>query len=384
MWKKFTVQIVVSVLMLIALIIGITWIVDPFDIFASPKIEHFNANKPKVARHSRVYKACILQKMKPQVIFLGTSRTESGMDPNNKNFGRDRVFNCAISAGVPVEYEYYTDLAMKNGVKHIIIGLDIFAFYSNDLLHAGFDKEVFKGYIPLKYYLSLDAFQSSLKTIGSRKAAALLQTGRIDPVILQKDLEDLGSYKKSFISSEQHYFTGNYGGGFCSTQTEHWEAYERILDKAYQHNVKVTLFISPSHARQWEVLDRAQGYGIFEEFKHRLVFINEQTAFKNKKEPFALWDFSGYGPLTTEEVPKTEKGIMKWYWDSSHYKKELGDIVLDRMFDGNFSGGEEYPNFGVILTSKNIEKHLNQLRTDRIKWQDSHASDMQEIRELKK
>lgn len=384
MWKKFTLQVVVSILILITFIIAFAWVVDPFAIFDSPKIEHFNTNKPKVARHSRVYKACILQKIKPKIIFLGTSRTESGMDPNNKNFGGNSAYNCAISAGVPVEYEYYADLAMKNGVKHIIIGIDIFAFYSKDLLHAGFDKEIFQGYIPLKYYLSLDAFQSSFKTIGSHKTAALLKTGQIDPHILKKDLEDLGGYKKSFLSSEKHYFTGNYGGGFCKTKTDHWEAFERILDKAYQHNVKVTLFISPSHARQWEVLDKAQGYEIFEEFKHRLVSINEQTAFKNKKKPFVLWDFTGYGTLTTEEVPVTAEGEMKWYWDSSHYKKELGDIVLDRMFDGNFSGGEEYSNFGVILTSKNIEKHLKQLRMDRSRWQDSHSIDMQEIRDLKK
>lgn len=384
MWKKFTIQIVVSILILIAFIIALTWIVDPFDIFDSPKISHFNENKPKVGRHSRIYKACVLQKIKPKIIFLGTSRTEYGMDPNNQNFAALNAYNCAMGSGLPVEYEYYADVAIKNGAKHIIIGTDLFAFYSKDLVHEGFDNEIFNSHIPLKYFLSIEAFKSSVKTIGTSAPTSFLETGRVDPKLLQDELDNLGGYKKSFQHSEKQYLSGNYGDSFCKAKAEHWKAFERILDKAYHHNVKVTLFISPSHANQWEILDLAQGYGIFEEFKRRLVAINEKTAFKNKKEPFTIWDFTGYSTFTTEEVPKMANWKMKWYWDSSHYKKELGDIMLDRMFAGNFSGGEEYPNFGVILTSKNIEAHLAKLRVDRTRWQDSHPVDIQEIQDLKK
>ena len=81
MWKRFTTQILISILMLIAFIMAFTWFIDPFDIFNSPKINHFNANKPKVGRHSRIYKTIVLQKTKPKIVFLGTSRTECGMDP---------------------------------------------------------------------------------------------------------------------------------------------------------------------------------------------------------------------------------------------------------------------------------------------------------------
>lgn len=383
MWKKFTLRIIVSVLILIAFIISLTWIVDPYDIFDSPKITSFNANKPKVGRHSRVYKAIVLKKTKPKIIFLGTSRTEYGMDPNNQNIGVINAYNCAMGSGLPFEYEYYVDMAIKNGVEHIIIGTDLFAFYSKDIVHDGFDNEVFNGQTPLKYFFSMDALMSSIKTIGTSKPTSFLKTGQVDPNLLQDELQNIGGYNKSFQHSEKQYLTGNYGSAFAKTKIEHWKAFERVLDKAYQHNVKVTLFISPSHARQWEVLDVAQGYGIFEEFKRRLVAINEKTAIKNKKEPFMIWDFTGYSIFTTEEVPKEVNGKMKWYWDSSHYKKELGDIVLDRMFDGNFSGGQKYPNFGEKLTSQNIEKYLQKLRMERIQWQNSHVADVQEIRDFK-
>lgn len=383
MWKKFTVRIVVSVLILLTFISIFNWLINPFDIFDSPKISHLNENKLKVSKYSRVYKAVVLKKTKPKIIFLGTSRTEYGMDPNNQNLNFTTAYNSAFASGFPVEYEYYADMAIKNGVKHIIIGTDFFAFYSKDLMRPGFDKEVFNDSIPVKYLLSLSACESSFKVISNKKRMEYLETGQRSPYSLQKDFSQNGSYKKSFQKNEKGYLSNAYQRDFCKIKQEHWKAFDRILDKAYQHNVKVTLFISPSHARQWEVLDRAQGYEVFEEFKRRLVTANERAAIKNMKDPFPLWDFTGYGQLTTEAVPNDSKTKMKWYWDSSHYKKELGDIVLDRMFDGNFSGGQNYPDFGVKLTSKNIETHLKKLRKDRIKWQNSHSIDVQEIRDLK-
>lgn len=384
MWKKFTVRIVASVLMLLTFIIIFNWLINPFDIFDSPKISHLNENKLKVSKYSRVYKAIVLKKTKPKIIFLGTSRTEYGMDPNNQNLNSATAYNSATASGFPVEYEYYADMAIKNGVNHIIIGTDFFAFYSKDLMRAGFDKEVFKDSIPVKYFLSLNACESSFKVIGNRKQMEYLETGQRSSSSLERDFNQNGSYKKSFQKNEKGYLTNAYQRDFCKIKSEHWRAFERILDKAHQHNVKVTLFISPSHARQWEVLDRAQGYGIFEEFKRKLVGINETIAYKNNKIPFALWDFSGYSILTTEVVPNDPNAKMKWYWDSSHYKKELGDVVLDRMFDGNFSGGQNYPDFGVKLTSENIEAHLAKLRIDRTRWQASHPIDIQEIQDLKK
>ena len=230
----------------------------------------------------------------------------------------------------------------------------------------------------------MDAFESAIKTLGSNEHIQYLKTGRVDPIFLQADLNDIGSYKKSFQANEKKYFSGHYGVSFSKHQTAHWKAFEQILDKAYRNHVKVTVFISPSHARQWEVLDMAQGYEMFEEFKRQLVAINEKEARKNEKQPFVIWDFTGYHQLTTEVIPDDSKAKMKWYWDSSHYTKELGDIVLDRMFDGNFSGGQNYPDFGVKTTTKNIESHLVKLRSERAKWQAMHSVDVAEIKALKK
>jgi hypothetical protein len=116
------------------------------------------------------------------------------------------------------------------------------------------------------------------------------------------------------------------------------------------------------------------------------VQINEQEAAKSGEELLPIWDFSGYNSYTAEKVPplgdvNTE---MQWYWESSHYKKELGDLVLDRVFGHQEPGRTVNPDFGVLLASENIELHLQQVRNDRQKWRTSFPEDVQEIELLGK
>ncbi len=383
MWKKFSIKILIFTPLIVLFVGGFNLIIDPYDIFDSPKIDGLNKNKPEVDTHLRIYKAIRLQQLKPQTIFIGTSRTEEGIDTTNKNI-KGTAYNSAISSGLPAEYEYYIDTAIKNGAKDVYIGVDLFAFFAKDEFRGGFDKSAFEKFEPAKYIFSYDALTSSLKTIGSKKPSPYLQTGTRDPIKLQIECDEKNGHKKIFQNSEDGYFKTAYSKGFNKAQTAHWQAFERILDKAHKSGVKITLFISPSHARQWEVLAITQGWGMFEEYRRRLVAVNEDVGRRNGKEAFVLWDFAGYHQLTTESVPDDPKAIMKWYWDSSHYKKELGDIVLDRMFDGNFSGGQDYPDFGVKLTSQNIDAHLAKLRAERERWRATHPVDVAEIEALKK
>ncbi len=53
------------------------------------------------------------------------------------------------------------------------------------------------------------------------------------------------------------------------------------------------------------------------------------------------------------------------------------------MFDGNFSGGQNYQDFGAKLTKENIESHLAKLRTQREIWRKAHPKDVAEIEALR-
>ncbi len=352
--------------MAIFIVGGVNWFVDPYDIFNAPRIAGFNANKPEIDGHERIYKALMLRRLKPRTVLLGTSCTAIGMDPFNRNFGGRAVYNCAVPAGLPEEYGVYIDTAIEKGATHVIIGLDFFVFYAINTIEAGFGD-----FNSVNHLLSLDACKSSMRTIASKLKTPYLDNGRKDPLGIRYDLEKNGGYRKQFHEFFRNRFPLLRAAPFSRNHAVHWEAFMRILDRAHATGLDVTLFISPSHALLWEKIDATHGWGQIEEFKRKLVEANERAAERHGKHPFALWDFSGYGELTMEMPHDDPEIAMTWYWDPVHYKKELGDIVLDRMFGGNFSGGNKYADFGVQMTRENIESHLAKLRSGRSRWRTS-------------
>jgi hypothetical protein len=74
-----------------------------------------------------------------------------------------------------------------------------------------------------------------------------------------------------------------------------------------------------------------------------------------------LWDFNSIAPYTTEPIPPggDTQTRMKWFWDPGHFKKELGDVMLDRAFAER---PQTKDDFDTRLTPDTIEPHLQQLR----------------------
>lgn len=103
---------------------------------------------------------------------------------------------------------------------------------------------------------------------------------------------------------------------------------------------------------------------MWEEWKRALVEIIEEEAIIAGVNPFPIWDFSGFNDLTAEPVPSSNaKHIrMRWYFESSHYTTDLGDLIQDRVFSYKDSARSFPDNFGVLITMKNIDDHLLAIR----------------------
>ena len=115
-----------------------------------------------------------------------------------------------------------------------------------------------------------------------------------------------------------------------------------------------------------------------------MVTINEEEALHAGKTPFPLWDFSMYNDFTTEAVPAMAdtQSIMHWWLESAHFKKELGDLILDMIFNYHRSGRSMPDDFGVLLNIENIDSHLQKIRIDRQQYRNSHPGDIAEIERL--
>jgi hypothetical protein len=59
---------------------------------------------------------------------------------------------------------------------------------------------------------------------------------------------------------------------------------------------------------------------------------------------------------------------MRWHWEPGHFKKELGDLVLDRILDVPAPADTPVEDFGIKLTPANIESHLAGVRSHRDRY----------------
>ncbi|OIP77864.1 MAG: hypothetical protein AUK48_03240 [Oscillatoriales cyanobacterium CG2_30_44_21] len=70
---------------------------------------------------------------------------------------------------------------------------------------------------------------------------------------------------------------------------------------------------------------------------------------------------------------------MKWYAEFSHYRKELGDILLQVMFSYPVRPLNVPVDFGVQLNKDNIEAHLIKIREDRAKYLQTSSQEVLQL-----
>lgn len=165
------------------------------------------------------------------------------------------------------------------------------------------------------------------------------------------------------------------------------DAFKALLKLARDEHVELFLFLSPAHARHWETIRVTGLQPQFEEWKRGLIGVLEEdsSAHPNERQN-VLWDFSGYNSISTEAIPSIDnrEESMSWFWDSAHYKKELGDIILDKIF-GYHDKSRENPNdFGVVLNSNNIEENIHMFNEGQKIYHQTNQLDVLEIENIAK
>jgi hypothetical protein len=140
--------------------------------------------------------------------------------------------------------------------------------------------------------------------------------------------------------------------------------FQKIVNICREKNIKLTVFISPAHATQWETIKAVGKWQTFENWKRKVVQVTP------------VWDFSGYNTITTEEI----NDVMENYPDSSHYTKPVGDLILNRIL--GYKENEVPKDFGVLINKENIESHLAKIRTDREEWVKNRPDDSELVESL--
>ncbi len=336
--------------------------IDPYGAIATPKLAGFNQSKPEQRNHVRLFKAIEITRQKPTLIFLGSSRTEVGLNPNHVAIPTpSSTYNLGISGPNMYEVFRYFQHALKNqpDLTHVILGIDFFMFNQRRENQVDFDEtRLEKQYITLPDVLdvtfSLDALSKSYTTLLANRqqseSTPYYSNGMRNPeFFIQHNLPEQ-SIVKGFKFSLNEYLNAPTLYQNYTLSRQQLNYLNQLIHLCQENQITLEIFISPSHATQGEAIHKARLWSVFEDWKREVV----------KMTP--VWDFSGYNSITTEPISET----MNNYFDNSHYRQNVGDLVLNRLLD--YHSDTVPQDFGVWITPETLESHLQTIRANRETW----------------
>ena len=358
-YKNFSLLYFLSLFVVLGSAAAINIVIDPYRYFFTQEITGLNANKPEYEKYLMLSKAAEARQIEAKTILLGSSRIMSGLNKSHPIFQDPQtVYNLGLPGTNMYQSLQYLKHALyfQKNVERVIIGIDFFMFneYLGNL--DNFDETRLGKKFTLSDLvntsLSIDALQASLITLNAN--------WNVDNRVVSKE-STMNKFKRwltNFLSFEGFYKT-------YRLSQKQLDSFKMIITLCQEHNIDYQVFISPTHATQYQAMDAAQLWSIFEDWKREIVSITP------------VWDFSGYNSITTEPISES----MVNYIDNSHYSQHTGNLVLNKIF------GEKAetvpPDFGVFIEPDNLESHLDKINFDRQKWRDNNEKEVEFVGKIK-
>lgn len=334
--------------------------------------------KPHAPTQGALVKTYRVMEADARTLVLGNSRAEVGFDPDDPAWplALRPVYNLAVpGSSMRTVRRLFEHALLAHPPEAVLLGVDFMNFLLPPDARGHDFPEVSRmlssGDAPRRWLAwlrdgattlaSLDALIHSLDTLRVRGQPGVAHLTRAGfnplrdyeasvgrdgyyPLFRQKDLENLHGLRQ--------WPANLYARG---TKTSHaFEDVRAMLEQARSRNMRVWIVIYPYHAHLLESIRMTGLWPLFEEWKRALT----RLVAAEGGHGAVLWDFSGHHVYALEPAPGPgdRHAGMRWYWESGHFKKELGHQILSRLF------GAATAAPGVILTPANIESHLDRLR----------------------
>lgn len=399
--KKYSILLLAGIFIILLMLSVFNWLINPYDIFASPEIKDINTYKISVERSARLSKVYQIDRIKPNNILLASSK---GMVVPGSFFANQHGtgFNSSLLGASTYELLRMMQHAQSvNHLKRVVLALDeeftsgVGKTFSEERLAVNYNGEINQNRWSgiLKDYsqsiLGSTAFRASLRTLNKQKE---------DPELIGIEAYQLnrvvnsGGHRYMFRIRESNVLADSVIDNYQNCMN--WipadglynadgaEYFSNIVDIAYQNNIELHIYFPPVHARYYEAMCMAGKWTTMEKMKRMVVDIVDKKSQEYGRPIYPVWDFSGYSQVTTEDVPSYEDKhkLMNGYWDDSHYTVKTAKLIFNRLFNR----GNDADKFGVYISRDNIDKHLQNIRHGRISYINNHSEDIAELKEIMK
>ena len=358
--RTYLIRIFQFIAITMMVVVSVNYMVDPFGITGAPRVPGFNEYKVDISSRVRLMKKYSPLMSQYNALVVGNARSEIGINPAHHCFTDHGmvVYNMGLpGAKVRDQVSYAANVMNHEPVKAIFLSLDFTDFiftrrknrrYGLKTLweheERGFkyraDGENNPAYLfglASDYYsalFSLDSLVSSVRTLAlqgkfasDRNADGFNPARDYNGVVQVEGSSALFDQKMKDL--REHFavpwYLADSEGGLDSS----FDEIRHFLDLAGQKQVRVYLFINPRHEVFWTLLDDR---GLTHLNKAWLQEI-QKLVEDYPSDTLTLWDFSGDSPYIHEPVPAPgiKIGPLKWFWEPSHYREELGGLMIETM-----------------------------------------------------
>lgn len=366
----------------LVLVASINLVADPLGIYGVVETEGFNAIKPRAQRFERLLKPIRAQRLNPDTLILGTSRSAYGIDPASPWLTADGsvAFNNAVMGSTLRDLKAMaTHALLTTNARTLLVDLDFFMFNIYKDTPYPFPHIVKKspgdiGYLMSQWLVTLpswdmlDASRATLTgqdeperlnalglMINERKIAQYLRKGGM------RNAADI-----TLMDYTRELWTPCPGATYRyadpQTGANTWQAFEELLALSTAHDVRLVLYTSPVHASLLATLDASGLWPAYEQWQRDLVEHLETYQAGHSAAQISFFDFSHINTITAEPIPAESdtESTMQWYVDPAHFRTEVGELML-----GAIAGHHETlpADFSSQPTTSNIEELLAQKRT---------------------
>ncbi len=369
--KKFLKKIAPFVLFIFILEIAIPMAVDPYNVFHWENIRD-NGVEPNSNYIKMEY---ILHNPDKFDSFLfGSSRTGF---VNTEKIPEGKWYNMSYSEGLPAEHLENLRELIEHGIipKNVMIGVDNLSCFVDPALHEnqfyripGLPAEhlenlrelIEHGIIPKNVMIGVDNLSCFVDPAlhenqfyripypRENKLGFYANYFSIKGVLLSLDV--IRNYEPEDPDYVERYYRSGSTlrdpslAGTWKEDAPYWDDYyadclsdsidsmRQIAELCKEHGIRLIVFTNPIYYKTYQ---QSKYYG----YDNYLGWLAGAVG--------GFYNFSGINPITTDR---------SYYYESSHFTEEAGDLIIERIFEGKTDASLESQGFGMYVTNDNMEE----------------------------
>jgi hypothetical protein len=369
----------------IASVAGLNYVVDPYltHQWDTAAVQRLRPPRERLSVWSKTY---AVARYRPDIIYLGNSRTEVGMPAPLPAFEGRTVFNGALSGASAGDVMAMARHVLNVSLPEVVVwGVDAPSFslvvgthdFDRELVATGGNYFVQRALLNIKRSLTVDMTRDSIMLLAGRFGAvcrsSLALYGQHDEQCLANRIGGWGGTATAVAPRVSEYVRG--AGPSPQAMTE----FVGTLSSMCQRAIRVRLYINPTHAMTQDALYWSGKWNGMEQW---LRTITGKVADARRGGCDAkLYDFSGFNSVTTEEIPQvSQRKEMLYYWEPSHYRANVGRMIIQRMFGGEDDVAAD--DFGIELRPEMLDRHLEAGRQARDAYHQQHPQEARLAQQL--